>query len=457
MSKDEALSYAKSIAPKGMRIDVMDHNAGFTLVLGEPGRESMAWVHFGVYQGQKNEELDSKIKESTKKQIKDNILKRGIDEAEGIIDYHSLDDYFKSKYADKNILYKVDRWYDTTQSAVGSKQVNFGLYYQERVFDAIPNIKTALRVYLHDRDTKATSKDMAELLFSATWRFEQLFFAYDRIVNMSRSPNDDNDFLFVIRFHLYYFISLVKTLCDNIAWLISIHLGLTIDPYEVDLFFKSFARRINETRFSPILFDHPEFQNIVKIKAYRDLIEHRNALRVIHVAHVTDPSVRGRPPAKVMIPRDPQRFLKNENVGTSIEAKDLESLINYGLHQMVILFGNKDESDFESPNDFCVRHMNFLKDVLYKVLERIILENRRKEIGRVSNYLSNLGVSIIDLKSRIQQGDQVMIEGNATSFIQKVVSLQVDKQDVKSYNKGLVGMKVGSPTRKNDTVYLLGK
>lgn len=82
-------------------------------------------------------------------------------------------------------------------------------------------------------------------------------------------------------------------------------------------------------------------------------------------------------------------------------------------------------------------------------------KRKRKLIGKVNHYFSNIGVAVINLSASLSQGDEIRIVGGEnTDFNQKVASMQVDHQEVKSAKKGgSVGLKVSEKVREGYGVY----
>jgi len=77
-----------------------------------------------------------------------------------------------------------------------------------------------------------------------------------------------------------------------------------------------------------------------------------------------------------------------------------------------------------------------------------------EEVGEVSHYYSRIGVAVVDLKKALSIGEQILISGATTHFEQKVVSMQIEHEDVKEAKKGQsIGLKVSEKVRKNDLVY----
>lgn len=77
-----------------------------------------------------------------------------------------------------------------------------------------------------------------------------------------------------------------------------------------------------------------------------------------------------------------------------------------------------------------------------------------KEIGRVTNYFSKIGVAVIELSAPLQLGDKVRITGGTRDFEQVVKSMQVEHEPIEKGEAGQeIALKVDQKTRANDTVY----
>jgi hypothetical protein len=63
-------------------------------------------------------------------------------------------------------------------------------------------------------------------------RFNQLLFAYDLISDILGAGETDPNVEFVFNFH---FISLVKSLGDNLAWMLMLYLKLEFEDRDIDL------------------------------------------------------------------------------------------------------------------------------------------------------------------------------------------------------------------------------
>jgi translation initiation factor IF-2 len=79
----------------------------------------------------------------------------------------------------------------------------------------------------------------------------------------------------------------------------------------------------------------------------------------------------------------------------------------------------------------------------------------KEKVGTVFTYFQKVGVAGIKLTDgSLSIGDTISIEGHTTNFQQKVESMQIDRQDVQTAEKGQsVGIKVKDRVRPNDVVY----
>ena len=83
-------------------------------------------------------------------------------------------------------------------------------------------------------------------------------------------------------------------------------------------------------------------------------------------------------------------------------------------------------------------------------------KSEEKEVGKVFDYFSKVGVAAVKVGGKIKKGDKIHIVGNTTDFEQEVESMQIDNKDVDEVKKGDdVGIKVKDRVRKNDRVLLV--
>ena len=79
----------------------------------------------------------------------------------------------------------------------------------------------------------------------------------------------------------------------------------------------------------------------------------------------------------------------------------------------------------------------------------------KEKVGKVFTYFSKVGVAGIELTDgSLAVGDKISIEGATTNFEQDLGSMQIDRAEVESADKGQqVGLKVKDRVRPNDVVY----
>ena len=79
-------------------------------------------------------------------------------------------------------------------------------------------------------------------------------------------------------------------------------------------------------------------------------------------------------------------------------------------------------------------------------------------IGKISDYLSKIGVAIVELSDTLSVGDSISIEGTATNVQQTVNSIQIEHESVGSAKKGSsVGLKVDNVVKRGDNVYKISE
>lgn len=84
------------------------------------------------------------------------------------------------------------------------------------------------------------------------------------------------------------------------------------------------------------------------------------------------------------------------------------------------------------------------------------IEEIGREVGKIRHYFDKIQVAVVDVTDSLKVGDKIRIKGSQTDFEQTVDSMQIDKDVIKEAKKGqAVGMKVSSPVRENDKVYLV--
>ena len=79
---------------------------------------------------------------------------------------------------------------------------------------------------------------------------------------------------------------------------------------------------------------------------------------------------------------------------------------------------------------------------------------KKKEVGKITHFFTNLGVAVIELSSELKEGDKISIEGATTNIQQEASSMQIDRKPVESAGNGQsIGLKVKGRVREGDKVF----
>jgi putative protease len=77
-----------------------------------------------------------------------------------------------------------------------------------------------------------------------------------------------------------------------------------------------------------------------------------------------------------------------------------------------------------------------------------------KEIGRITNYFSKIGVAVIELTAPVRLGDEIHVLGGERDFSQVVDSMQVEHQPIEEGQAGQeIALKLDQKARPGDIVY----
>ncbi|GEM_PF-232943 len=78
-------------------------------------------------------------------------------------------------------------------------------------------------------------------------------------------------------------------------------------------------------------------------------------------------------------------------------------------------------------------------------------------MGEVTHYFDRIKVCVIRIdQGVIKKGDHLLIKGNKGQLVQKVISMQIENEDVSSAQEGqLIGLKVTKPVSVGDEVFIL--
>jgi len=84
------------------------------------------------------------------------------------------------------------------------------------------------------------------------------------------------------------------------------------------------------------------------------------------------------------------------------------------------------------------------------------MEKKKKAVGTVEHYYTNISVAVVKLKDKLKVGDRISIQGATTNLEQEVSSMQIFNKPVKEAKKGdSIGLKVEDRVREGDKVFLV--
>ena len=451
------IGLARTHLPSFIDVDAEESEDFFTLSLKwKPDFWVRRGIHKTLYPDTENEEdLLNRIRARTEKEVLEVIRDFGVDRIEELKRSFGLEDFYKEKYRDKNVVYKVKKMLEIKPNFT----TNLDAYYYERACNTMPFFKPLWEAMVLGTVKHDNGQEIIDYLHGALERTKQLIYARDRMQDIITENPPDNDTEFTINFYIFHFISLVKSLGDNLAWIAKLYCKIPLDERKTDLTFRSFESCLmaENKRLCHCIYGNPNFKEFRRIKTFRDIIHHKHAL------HVETVELGFNGPKKVMIAVDPKSGLiidgiryMEKLVPKRAEASDKKSIAKYGLRTLTVWVGRADEMPWEDPLAFCQKFIVLMSELYNSTCKRILLELSRKPLGKVSNYLPNIGVAIIALIDEIKANDRILIEGITTSFIQDAFSIEIDNRKVEMAQSGqMIGLKIGEKARKGDAVFKL--
>ena len=83
-----------------------------------------------------------------------------------------------------------------------------------------------------------------------------------------------------------------------------------------------------------------------------------------------------------------------------------------------------------------------------------LIDDEMEKIGEVTHYFTKISVAVIELTGSVSVGNRIAIQGSTTDFEQKIDSMQIEHQNVKTANAGQsIGMQVAERVRPGDYVF----
>jgi len=457
-NKEEVIDLAKKHLPSFIDVEVEEHEDSFVFILRwKPD----IWVKHGIHKtgypdNTKNEtDLLRRIRARTEKEVLETIRDFGVDRIEELKSSFGLEDFYKEKYRDKNVVYKVKKMLEIRPNF----STNLEAYYYANASAIMPSFKPLWEAMVLETAKHDNAQEIVDYLHGALERTKQLIYARDRMRDIIAENPPDNDIEFTINFYIFHFISLVKSLGDNLAWIAKLYCKIPLDEKKTDLAFESFENYLmaENKRLFHCIYDNPNFGDFRRIKTFRDVIHHKHAL------HVQTVELGFNGPKKVMIAVDPKSGLiidgkryMEKLAPKRAEASDKKSIAEYGLKTLVVWIGRADEMPWEDPLVFCQKFIVLMGQLCNSTFERILVELGRKPLGKVTDYLPKIGVVIMTVTDEIHTNDRLLIEGTTTSFIQNALSIEIDNTKVGMAKEDqTIGLKVNEKARKGDSVFKL--
>jgi len=79
-----------------------------------------------------------------------------------------------------------------------------------------------------------------------------------------------------------------------------------------------------------------------------------------------------------------------------------------------------------------------------------------KLVGKVTHFYPKISVAVVEVLDDIAVGDEILIKGKTTNFTQKIESMQIEHEQIKSAKKGeSIGLKVLERVREGDEIFKL--
>jgi putative protease len=469
LNKNKVLSQAKELSPDIIRVTVEENK---NKVLGMKLRwknfpvtielRKLLWMDWGNYTKRPIEtEIYDFVMNKIKSNIQEGVLKFGKKECDILIDKFNLKDKYKDEYEDKNIMYKVKHDYERKFNG-SSITKNLDFYYYDEVKVLLPYLFYFWILMIKRQFNHKSLDAIEDMVYSIIEHLKQVFLTYDIIKNVIKEAKHfgNPDTFFVFYYHFTYFISLIKTVADNICWIVNLYLKLNIDHFNLDILDSKFENIIKNNRnFYKVLYFKGYYNEYEKLDNFRDIIQHRHIIRSMRVVSKSD----GK--NKIVIPKDPETIVansirksrKSSRLQTQKIAEDPSAVIRYGLHEYVLVDDNTLDEYYVNPIEFCETHVKGICDIANSVFERIVDEKNRQLIGKVTKFYPKLSVATLELLGELRKGNIVIVEGKTTSFKQKIECMEIDHKSVENCNNGLVAIKLDQKVRVNDKVYLIKK
>lgn len=363
------MSFARTVAPRGIDVDVaeFDDHIALKLKLDFGVGTEIAGIAKSTYQETNAEEdaaIERTIAERTKQQITNHIQRYREDYFKMVL--QNLD--VENRLRREDEIYGINHFYEYEEAPNFTRRENLDLYYRERVKKDFPFFDTVWQSLVNGNFAHEHSQELLEYANGIMERYKQALFGKDLLSELLHKK-PDNDIVFLVNFHFYYYITVIKALGDSLAWILNYFYSMKLEdrPSQIDLTktrFQEKLRRANEQLFQEIC-QGSVYDNFKKLKEFRDIVVHRHALHVVTVQF----GVNGE--SRIMVPIDPARgTLVSAWNRQKDHAMNKKSVAEYGLMQLMIYLGSGGEDlGYDDVLDYCDTHLRFITESYNRTFE----------------------------------------------------------------------------------------
>lgn len=381
LSKDEIISFGRTVAPPGIDVDAaeFDHGIALMLKLNFGIGTAECGIAKSTYQ-ETNAEEDAAIEQTIAERTKEEITKH-------IQRYR--DDYFKMVLRNLDVenrlrredeIYCINHFYEYKVAPNFTRRENLDLYYTVRVKKDLPLFDKVWQSLVYGSFVREHSQELLEYIHGIMERYKQALFAKD-LLSQLLDEKPDNDLVFLVNFHFYYYITVIRALGDSLAWILNYFYSMKLEnsPSQIDLTKTPFREKLqcaDEQLFKAICQGSP-YEKFKKLKEFRDIVVHRHALHIVTAQF----GVKGE--SKIMVPIDPaEGTLVSAWNRQKVHAMNKKSMAEYGLKQLMIYVGSGGEDlGYTEVLDYCNTHLRFIAESYNKTLEKLSANSEQSVQG----------------------------------------------------------------------------
>ena len=464
LDKKEIVEYLKTILPEIYDIKVEGDGPGFNIfiILNETwmSRRSFYSVEVNINLEDENE---VKSLDRIKKELKSRLSVIAENSLESILNVFISNNVsrkiLEDKLVEKDIYYSVRKWNKLEYGKNAIVTLNLEAYYYNLIKQKVNSLNRIWEVVIKEEVDHNYLQELQEYSHGAMERFKQLFFSYNRICDVYKNSNVDNDSWFLLNHHVYHFISTIKTLGDNLTWILCYFYESRLNQYKRELNNRAFKDLINHENeiIHKIIYEHKAYSSFEELIEFRDIIQHRHAIHVVIVQLGLDG------PEKIMMPVDPMTGVLVDELAPDRglheirgEASDKEGLAKNGLKALVILTDPSLYDQYIDVKEYCEKYLNFIIQIFNESLNEVYNVMKKIRIGEVINFYNRINVAVIPLENDVKREDKLIVECGKKYNYDKIESMEIDHVSFDEVKAGRdVGIKLNNKYRKGCIIYKL--